>query len=110
MLAFYSLRINKKSTICKIQGTRNKVRGRFHCIIPSYFLLRNSYFRSSFPLSLNPMSKEIKQGVRPKKRLGQHFLHDQHTAAKIVESLVTTPPATLRLLEIGPGMGVLTRL
>lgn len=49
-------------------------------------------------------------GVRPKKRLGQHFLHDQHTAARIVDSLVTAPSATVRVLEIGPGMGVLTRL
>ncbi|MEX2234342.1 MAG: 16S rRNA (adenine(1518)-N(6)/adenine(1519)-N(6))-dimethyltransferase RsmA [Cyclobacteriaceae bacterium] len=56
------------------------------------------------------MAKERNTGVRPKKRLGQHFLHDQHTAAKIVESLVTVPSATVRLLEIGPGMGVLTRL
>ena len=53
---------------------------------------------------------ERKPGVRAKKRLGQHFLHDHHTAAKIVESMVTTPSATLQLLEIGPGMGVLTRL
>jgi len=56
------------------------------------------------------MSKERKTGVRPKKRLGQHFLHDQHTAARIVDSLVKGPAPTLRLLEIGPGMGVLTRL
>lgn len=61
-------------------------------------------------LPLAPMSKQKKVGVRPKKSLGQHFLHDQHTAAKIVGSLVTSPPATLPLLEIGPGMGVLTRL
>lgn len=42
--------------------------------------------------------------------MGQHFLHDQHTAAKIVDSLAILPGETLRLLEIGPGMGVLTRL
>jgi 16S rRNA (adenine1518-N6/adenine1519-N6)-dimethyltransferase len=56
------------------------------------------------------MSQERRTGVRPKKRLGQHFLHDQLTAAKIVESLVPDPSGALRLLEIGPGMGVLTRL
>jgi len=56
------------------------------------------------------MLKGNKNKVRPKKRLGQHFLHDQPTASKIVESLVVTPPDVLRVLEIGPGMGVLTRL
>lgn len=56
------------------------------------------------------MSKERKSGVRAKKALGQHFLHDQHTAAKIVDSLVTTSPEIVSLLEIGPGTGVLTRL
>jgi len=56
------------------------------------------------------MSREKKQRVRPKKGLGQHFLHDQHTAAKIVGSVRAAPDSTLRLLEIGPGMGVLTRL
>lgn len=56
------------------------------------------------------MSRERKSVVRPKKGLGQHFLHDQHTAAKIVDSLVLTEGEELPLLEIGPGMGVLTRL
>ncbi|HET7179482.1 MAG TPA: 16S rRNA (adenine(1518)-N(6)/adenine(1519)-N(6))-dimethyltransferase RsmA [Chryseosolibacter sp.] len=53
---------------------------------------------------------EKKRGVRAKKVLGQHFLHDQKTASKIVDSIVVTPGARLPLLEIGPGMGVLTRL
>ncbi|MFO8002128.1 MAG: 16S rRNA (adenine(1518)-N(6)/adenine(1519)-N(6))-dimethyltransferase RsmA [Marinilabilia sp.] len=43
--------------------------------------------------------------VKPKKYLGQHFLHDQQIAARIVES-VPVPPH--RVLEVGPGMGVLT--
>ncbi|MBX2945900.1 MAG: 16S rRNA (adenine(1518)-N(6)/adenine(1519)-N(6))-dimethyltransferase RsmA [Cyclobacteriaceae bacterium] len=45
--------------------------------------------------------------VRPKKSLGQHFLHDRNIAGKIVESLkyaVEQEP----VLEVGPGMGVLT--
>jgi 16S rRNA (adenine1518-N6/adenine1519-N6)-dimethyltransferase len=46
--------------------------------------------------------------VRPKKSLGQHFLHDQHTARKIVDSLIASG-AHQAVLEIGPGMGVLTR-
>ncbi len=54
------------------------------------------------------MSREKKSGVRAKKSLGQHFLHDQHTADRIVGSLRKPAGETLRLLEIGPGMGVLT--
>lgn len=56
------------------------------------------------------MSKERNKGVRPKKALGQHFLHDRHAARKIVDGLVHSSSTTLRLLEIGPGTGVLTRL
>ncbi|HEY9488971.1 MAG TPA: 16S rRNA (adenine(1518)-N(6)/adenine(1519)-N(6))-dimethyltransferase RsmA [Chryseosolibacter sp.] len=56
------------------------------------------------------MPREKRSGVRPKKALGQHFLHDQNTAVRIVESLTRAPDTRLQLLEIGPGMGVLTRL
>ncbi|HYQ56125.1 MAG TPA: 16S rRNA (adenine(1518)-N(6)/adenine(1519)-N(6))-dimethyltransferase RsmA [Draconibacterium sp.] len=44
--------------------------------------------------------------VRPKKNLGQHFLTDQNIARKIVDSLDADVPD---VLEIGPGMGVLTQ-
>ena len=44
--------------------------------------------------------------VRPKKKLGQHFLKDQNIARKIVDSLGATES---NVLEVGPGMGVLTR-
>ena len=43
--------------------------------------------------------------VRPKKSLGQHFLTDQAIAGKIVDSLQSDG----NVLEIGPGMGVLTQ-
>jgi len=46
--------------------------------------------------------------VRPKKFLGQHFLHDQRIAQRIVQSLILSGSAE-RVLEIGPGMGVLTK-
>jgi 16S rRNA (adenine1518-N6/adenine1519-N6)-dimethyltransferase len=46
--------------------------------------------------------------VRAKKFLGQHFLKDQNIARKIVESL-TTQGDKKCVLEIGPGMGVLTQ-
>lgn len=44
--------------------------------------------------------------VKAKKSLGQHFLKDQNIARKITDSLL---PLTREVLEIGPGMGVLTR-
>ena len=46
------------------------------------------------------------QQVTPKKALGQHFLIDDGIAQQIVDSLQTPYP---NVLEIGPGMGVLTR-
>jgi 16S rRNA (adenine1518-N6/adenine1519-N6)-dimethyltransferase len=45
--------------------------------------------------------------VRPKKHLGQHFLKDQDIAMRIVDSL-TLHQAYDSVLEVGPGMGVLT--
>lgn len=45
--------------------------------------------------------------VRAKKALGQHFLTDQHIARTIVASLSESPVRDV--LEIGPGMGVLTQ-
>lgn len=45
--------------------------------------------------------------VRAKKNLGQHFLKDQNIARKIVASLEGA--GVHDVLEIGPGMGVLTR-
>ena len=43
--------------------------------------------------------------VQPKKYLGQHFLNDARIAARIVEALPLPP---YQVLEVGPGMGVLT--
>lgn len=47
--------------------------------------------------------------VRAKKALGQHFLRDTQVCERIA-GLVTGYGGTARLLEIGPGMGVLTQL
>jgi 16S rRNA (adenine1518-N6/adenine1519-N6)-dimethyltransferase len=44
--------------------------------------------------------------VRAKKHLGQHFLKDKRIAAAIVEALKA--PDCDSVLEVGPGMGVLT--
>ena len=45
--------------------------------------------------------------VRAKKALGQHFLTDERVASRIVESLGRS--GVRDVLEIGPGMGVLTK-
>ena len=45
--------------------------------------------------------------VRAKKHLGQHFLHDENIAEKISNTL--TLQGYKNVLEIGPGMGVLTK-
>ena len=45
--------------------------------------------------------------VRAKKKLGQHFLKDLSIAAKIAETLRFDTYE--KVLEIGPGMGVLTQ-
>ena len=50
--------------------------------------------------------------VRAKKSLGQHFLVDLAAAQRIVAALASDPGASSAprdVLEIGPGMGVLTR-
>ena len=44
--------------------------------------------------------------VKPKKNLGQHFLRNEDIARQIAESIVSCPK---NVLEIGPGMGVLTK-
>ena len=46
--------------------------------------------------------------VKPKKRLGQHFLTDQRIAQKIAGAL-TGWKGYGQVLEVGPGMGVLTK-
>ncbi|MBX7093673.1 MAG: 16S rRNA (adenine(1518)-N(6)/adenine(1519)-N(6))-dimethyltransferase RsmA [Flavobacteriales bacterium] len=46
--------------------------------------------------------------VRPKKHLGQHFLHDKNIAAKIADSL-TLYGNYKKVLEVGPGTGALTQ-
>lgn len=48
------------------------------------------------------------QKVKPKKFLGQHFLNDENIALQIVSSLKEKDKYN-QVLEIGPGMGVLTK-
>ena len=51
-------------------------------------------------------SKQMKP-VRPKKFLGQHFLKDLKVAQDIADTVDACPQ--LPILEVGPGMGVLTQ-
>lgn len=46
-------------------------------------------------------------GHRPRKRFGQHFLHDASVIARIVRAIDAQPGD--RMVEIGPGQGALTR-
>ena len=47
-------------------------------------------------------------GLRPDKRLGQNFLIDQHALQRVVEA--GDPQPVDAVLEVGPGLGSLTRL
>ncbi|PTX44782.1 16S rRNA (adenine1518-N6/adenine1519-N6)-dimethyltransferase [Christiangramia gaetbulicola] len=57
--------------------------------------------------SFNKPSAKDDQGVRAKKHLGQHFLTDENIASKIADTL--SYEGYDKVLEIGPGMGVLTK-
>ena len=57
--------------------------------------------------SLNRTFAAMKQ-VRPKKNLGQHFLTDLSIAKRIADT-VDVPYRDLPVLEVGPGMGVMTQ-
>jgi 16S rRNA (adenine1518-N6/adenine1519-N6)-dimethyltransferase len=46
-------------------------------------------------------------GIRPNKGLGQHFLVDKSSLQAIIDAAAVTPQDTV--LEIGPGLGVMTR-
>ncbi len=50
---------------------------------------------------------EYMEYVRPKKNLGQHFLKDLRIAEAIADTVDACPG--LPILEVGPGMGVLTQ-
>ncbi len=57
------------------------------------------------PLKVRELLK--KYDLRPQKGLGQHFLADPNILRKIVQAAELTPDAVA--LEIGPGLGMLTR-
>jgi 16S rRNA (adenine1518-N6/adenine1519-N6)-dimethyltransferase len=45
-------------------------------------------------------------GHTPRKRFGQHFLHDRHVVQRILDAFAPQPGDTV--VEIGPGLGALT--
>ena len=53
------------------------------------------------------MAKDSSPHIQPKKRFGQHFLHDRGIVQRIVDALDPQPGDTV--VEIGPGPGALTR-
>ena len=68
-------------------------------------LIQSSKLKKSKILHLTP-HPPFMQKVTPKKSLGQHFLNDETVAEKIVQSITSNNTS---ILEIGPGMGVLTK-
>ncbi len=62
--------------------------------------------RPDFPAE-HPRRLLAALGLSPRKRLGQNFLHDGNVARKIVSLAAALGPP---FLEIGPGLGALTRL
>jgi 16S rRNA (adenine1518-N6/adenine1519-N6)-dimethyltransferase len=56
------------------------------------------------PAEIRSMAAEL--GVRPRKMLGQNFLHDANTIRRIVRTAELAPDDVV--LEVGPGLGSLT--
>ena len=56
----------------------------------------------------NRDSGRSRAGHVPRKRFGQHFLHDRGVLARIVDAIAPAPEDVV--VEIGPGEGVLTRV
>jgi 16S rRNA (adenine1518-N6/adenine1519-N6)-dimethyltransferase len=56
-------------------------------------------------MDIKPLLRQY--NLRPKKNLGQNFLIDEHTLSNMVQAAEITPDDVV--LEIGPGLGSLTR-
>jgi 16S rRNA (adenine1518-N6/adenine1519-N6)-dimethyltransferase len=55
---------------------------------------------------MTSMRPDRAPGIRPRKRFGQHFLHDRGVITRIVRAVDPRPDQ--RLVEIGPGLGAIT--
>ncbi|MBN4070170.1 16S rRNA (adenine(1518)-N(6)/adenine(1519)-N(6))-dimethyltransferase RsmA [Olleya sp. AH-315-F22] len=74
------------------------------------FLRKQEYISSFFELQPSNLKKTFvakDYQIKPKKYLGQHFLNDENIAKKIADTL--TLKGYKNILEIGPGMGMLTK-
>ena len=69
--------------------------------------MKKNYGRNNFHKKARDKKEESGDQVRAKKHLGQHFLKDENVAEKIAETL--SYEGYDHVLEIGPGMGVLTK-
>lgn len=76
---------------------------QIYCVLgfKKSFSIKENYFQDSSFFQGGSGS------VRAKKHLGQHFLHDKHTAEKIAATL--SLETYKNVLEIGPGTGALTK-
>ncbi len=59
------------------------------------------------PRATQPPVADFAMHHRPRKRFGQHFLHDEKVIRDIVAAIAPQPDDTL--VEIGPGRGAITR-
>lgn len=69
--------------------------------------MKKKYGKNRPGKGLQSRNEDFQGEVRAKKHLGQHFLKDENVAEKIAETL--TYNGYDHVLEIGPGMGVLTK-
>ena len=69
--------------------------------------MRSSSRRPPGSAGARPGVPRISARHVPRKRFGQHFLHDPGVVRKIVEAIAPAPEDAI--VEIGPGEGVLTR-
>ena len=82
----------------------------FVCIYAVYASIMRGMFKLMVHLFCPPPKLHYlcrMKTVRPKKNLGQHFLTDLNIAKAIADTVDTCPD--IPVLEIGPGMGVLTQ-
>jgi len=56
-------------------------------------------------MSFQPLAQRVKH--TPRKRFGQHFLHDPRVISRIIDAI--NPQQNEILVEIGPGLGALTQ-
>src|SRR5699024_2823329 len=62
--------------------------------------------RSVWPSPWPRGKRSMPDGHRPRKRMGQHFLHDASVIERILRAM--RPGKGQRIVEIGPGLGALT--